>query len=127
LKARVALVALGAVAVAFLVIVTWSLWPAPQMGANREVFATVDALFTAVTARDEERLRECERHLRGHREAGKLPAQAADHLDGIIRQARAGSWQAAAERLYHFMRAQRREGRAAQAPQKALSEKRTGR
>ena len=42
----------------------------------------------------------------------ELPAAAADYLDGIIGQARGGRWQAAAERLYTFMMAQRREGAA---------------
>jgi hypothetical protein len=39
-----------------------------------------------------------------------LPAEAGDHLAGIIRKARAGRWESAAERLYEFMAAQRREG-----------------
>jgi hypothetical protein len=86
------------------------LTPPPQMGADAQAFETVDALFTAVTARDERLLGQCEQRLHVYRDAGKLPAEAADHLDDIIRQARAGDWEAAAERLYRFMRAQRREG-----------------
>ncbi|MFO0842934.1 MAG: hypothetical protein U0797_11140 [Gemmataceae bacterium] len=82
----------------------------PQMGPDEEVFHTVDALFTAVTARNEKQLGQCEQRLRGYRDAGKLPAAAADSLDGFIRQARSGGWQSAAERLYRFMLAQRRDG-----------------
>ena len=82
----------------------------PQMGADEEVFRTVDALFTAVTARDEKRLGECERRLRVCRDAGKLPPDPADYLDGVIARARGGRWESAAERLYDFMLAQRREG-----------------
>jgi len=82
----------------------------PQMGTSEEAFKTVDALYTAVRSRDENRLTESERRLRGHRETGKLPTAAADALDAIIRTARAGSWESATERLYDFMRAQRREG-----------------
>jgi hypothetical protein len=101
-------VAAGAVALYF------HLSRPPQMGAGREVFETVDALYTAVRSRDEKRLEECARRLEGCRRAGKLPADAADHLDRIIRKARSGSWQTAAERLHDFMLAQRREGAAVQ-------------
>ena len=82
----------------------------PQMGTSEEVFDTVDALYTAVRGRDEKRLTECAKRLTGYREAGKLPAAAADALDAIIRRARGGSWESAAERLYEFMLAQRRDG-----------------
>jgi hypothetical protein len=82
----------------------------PQMGGDEEAFATVDALFTAVTARDVQKLAECERRLHELRDAGKLPKDAAEHLDGIVRKARGGGWESAAERLYAFMREQRREG-----------------
>jgi hypothetical protein len=105
-------IALGVLAVVLgigIVVLVWKLWPTPQMGADEEVFRTVDALFTAVTARDEKLLRECEQRLHGYRDAGRLPKDAARQLDNIIAKARAGSWQVAAERLYAFMRSQRRE------------------
>src|SRR5262245_5205628 len=82
----------------------------PQMGASEEVFHTVDALYTAVRNHDERRLGECEQRLKGYLDEGKLPPAASRSLDGIIRQARSGSWQPAAEGLYRFMLAQRREG-----------------
>src|SRR5262249_44668907 len=50
----------------------------PQMGTDEEVFRTVDALFTAVTARDERLLAQCESRLHDYRAAGKLPPGAAD-------------------------------------------------
>lgn len=83
--------------------------PAPQMGADEEVFNTVDALYTAVRNRDEKRLSECETRLKSYRDAGKLPLEAAEKLDSIIAKARGGSWDTAAERLYDFMLAQKRE------------------
>ena len=104
------LIALGAVGAGMLILVILALRSHAQLGADRDVFDTVDALFTAVTARDEKRLGECEQRLRRYREAGRLPSDAADELDAIIRKAKSGSWQTAAERLYAFMRAQRREG-----------------
>ena len=96
--------------VAVVVILTWLYWPTPQMGADREVFDTVDALFTAVTGRSEERLTDCERRLHAYREEGKLAPAAAAQLDAIIRKARSGGWDSAARSLYAFMRAQRRDG-----------------
>jgi hypothetical protein len=80
------------------------------MGGDEDVVKTVDALFTAVTARSEPLLGQCERRLRSHRDAGKLPPEASDYLGAIVEQARAGRWEAAAERLYGFIKAQRREG-----------------
>ena len=82
----------------------------PQMGNSPKVFDTVDALFTAVTAHDEKKLGDCEQRLKAYRAAGELPSDAADSLDGVIRKARGGSWDAAAARLYDFMLAQKREG-----------------
>jgi hypothetical protein len=109
-RTRVGLLALGVIAVGVMAVVLWNLRPTPQIGTDHDVFNTVDALFTAVTARDERQLGECERRLGSYRESGKLPAAAADELDAIIRKARSGSWQSAAERLYDFMKAQRRDG-----------------
>jgi hypothetical protein len=90
----------------------------PQMGADEQVFAAVDALFTAVTARDEKLLGQCERRLHALRGAGQLPGGAADFLDGVIGKARDGRWGAAAEKLYGFMKGQRREGAAGHPPRK---------
>jgi hypothetical protein len=83
----------------------------PQMGADDEVFRTVDALYTAVTARQEKLLTQCETRLNAHKAAGKLPPNAAAYLDNVIATARAGRWQPAAERLYDFMATQRRSTR----------------
>jgi hypothetical protein len=80
------------------------------MGADGEVFTAVDALFTAVTARDEKLLGRCEGRLQAFKGARKLPAAASDYLDSIIEKARTGHWESAAEKLYGFMREQRREG-----------------
>jgi hypothetical protein len=102
---------LGVLVVVSIVLLVWGLRRPPQMGTDEEVFKTVDALFTAVTARDEKLLTHCEQRLTTYKEAGSLPPKAAAHLDGIVRQARAGRWEPAAQSLYDFMIAQRREGR----------------
>jgi hypothetical protein len=82
------------------------------MGPSDAVFDTVDALYTAVRNRDAKRVTDCETRLAGYRSAGELPADAAETLASIVARTRAGSWDAAAERLYAFMLAQRRDGAA---------------
>jgi hypothetical protein len=89
----------------------WMIQPPPQLANDPEVFDTVDALFTAVTAHNERLLGECESRLKSHQSAGKLPDAAASSLDAVIRRARSGAWQPAAEQLYTFMMGQRREGK----------------
>ena len=84
----------------------------PQMGIDSDVFRTVDALYTAVRAKDEPRVGQCATTLSTHREAGKLPANAADYLDDIVARSRSGDWDSATRRLYDFMLAQRRDGEA---------------
>jgi hypothetical protein len=109
-RRRGVIAAAGVAAVVLLgLFVSWWTRP-PQMGTDEEVTRTVDALFTAVTARDDKLLGQCEQRLHACRDAGKLPADASTYLDGILRMAREGRWEAAAERLYNFVRAQRREG-----------------
>jgi hypothetical protein len=104
--------AAGVVSFALLLIGCWFLWfrSPPQLGTDEEAFKSVDALFTAVTARDERLLGQCAQRLHALKDAGKLPRIAADYLDGVIGQAREGRWESAAERLYDFMQGQRREG-----------------
>ena len=104
------LLAGGLLVVGVVVLVVLGLRRPPQMGADEAVFDTVDALFTAVTARDPRLLDQCERSLHAHRDAGKLPHDASVYLDGVIGTARGGQWETAAHRLYQFMQVQRRDG-----------------
>jgi len=101
---------LGVVLIALATAALYFFWPrqTPQVGADEEAFRTLDALFTAVTSRNHDRLTSTETRLRNLREQGRLPAQAADRIDAIIADARTGQWQPAAERLYMFIKAQRR-------------------
>ena len=68
----------------------------------------VDALFTAVTARDDKLLGESERRLHALKDAGTLSDNASASLDDIIKTARNGGWESAAQTLYDFMKGQRR-------------------
>jgi hypothetical protein len=79
-----------------------------QLASSPEVFQTVDALFTAVTAHDATRLADCQRRLADFKNRGSLPAAAAKRLDRIISLAESGDWPTAAHRLYDFMQAQTR-------------------
>jgi len=110
-RTRRGAIAAGVVALAAL-LGSWLLWVRhpPQMGADEDVFATVDALFTAVTARDQTLLGKCEQRLHALKVAGKLPSNASDYLDGVLKKAHDDRWESAAETLYQFMSAQRREG-----------------
>jgi hypothetical protein len=81
----------------------------PQLPASNEVFTTVDALFTAVTAHDQQRLAACEKRLEKYKAAGSLPGPAAKRLDSVIATARSGQWESAAKRLYDFIQGQRRD------------------
>jgi hypothetical protein len=85
----------------------------PQLPPDAEVFKTVDALFTAVTAQSDTHLTACEQRLAAYKERGLLPPAAAKRLERVIATARAGEWREAAERLYDFMQGQRRQAAAA--------------
>lgn len=82
----------------------------PQMGPDKDVFNTVDALFTAITAHDAKQLAQCEQRLKDYHASGKLPESAFSYLTDIMATAHDGKWQSAAETLYSFMLAQRRDG-----------------
>jgi hypothetical protein len=77
-----------------------------QIGSDDEVHKTVDALFTAVTARDATQLDRCEKRLAELKADGRLPASAHESLAAIVGRARSGKWESAAERLYEFIRGQ---------------------
>ena len=81
---------------------------APQMGADPEVFKTVDALFTAVTSRNQRQLDGCDQRLQSYRNTGQLPPAAADYLNVVVADAKSGKWEPAAHSLYDFMIQQRR-------------------
>lgn len=97
------LVAVGSTLCAIIVWWAWVWMPPPQIGTDRDVFNTVDALFTALTSRDESRLDDCESRLITAADEGRLPTRPARFLDGVIQQARDGKWEPAARRLYDFM------------------------
>lgn len=87
---------------------TGGCWGEHQIGASREAFKAVDALYTAVGLRDPKLLGRCEEKLGALGASKELPAEAAESLNSIIADAKAGSWEPAQERLSRFMEGQRR-------------------
>lgn len=106
-RTKVAAGLLGLLAVAIGVGFYWFGGP-PQMNGDDDVFRTVDALFTAIRASDERLVEDCQRRLRAYGEQGRLSRPAAAYLDDLIALARDGNRRLAAERLYQFMKGQRR-------------------
>lgn len=84
----------------------WGRWPPPQLKTDEQVFTTVDALFTALTARDSTRLADCERRLQAYHAEGRISDAVADRLGAIIEDARDGNWEPAAHALYDFISGQ---------------------
>jgi len=107
---QIALSLLGLLLVALAARLYFSYRSQPQLSPSDEVFKTVDALFTAVTAHDAQRLADCQQRLAKYKEHGSLPAAAALRLDRIILLAQSGDWTTAAHRLYDFMQGQKRNG-----------------
>lgn len=90
-------------------VIWWSNRAPPQMKYDGEVFNTVDALFTAITSRNADRLAACNERLDRYQAEGRLTGAAATALDDIVRQAERGEWDAAGRRLYALILGQRRE------------------
>jgi hypothetical protein len=80
----------------------------PQMGADREAFKAVDALYTAIGLRDAGRVDQCGARLKSLRDAGKLPERAYQSVASIIAEAKEGKWEPSQERLSQFMVGQHR-------------------
>ena len=79
-----------------------------QIGADKDAFKAVDALYTAVSLRDPRLLDQCEKTLQSLQAKGQLPEAAGESLKAIVSEARAEKWEVAQSRLGDFMRGQRR-------------------
>jgi hypothetical protein len=100
-----------AAGIAALAVAGWMIWnnlpPAQLDLGDEQVFNTVDALFTALTSRDEKRLSDCERRIRAFNDDGKISESVDASLTAIIQQAEDGQWEPASKKLYDFMLGQR--------------------
>ena len=79
-----------------------------QVGADRDAFKAVDALYTAVGLREVPRVEACEARLHALADAGRLPPAALGSLDAIAAEAKGGAWESAQTRLAAFMEGQTR-------------------
>lgn len=79
-----------------------------QMGADPAVFKAVDALYTAVSLREPDKVDHCVTNLATLRDSGTLDRGPFDALDRIASEAKSGSWESAQTRLARFMRGQTR-------------------
>jgi hypothetical protein len=83
----------------------------PQIGADRETFKTVDALYTAIGLRDAARVEQVGAKLKSLHDAGKLPDGAYRTLESIIEESREQKWEPALARLSRFMEGQHQPAR----------------
>lgn len=81
-----------------------------QVASDEECLKTVDALWTAVTSRRADLLRQTADNLHRLERSGQLPSGAHDQLNEIVREAESGEWPSAAQNLKWFMSGQRRAG-----------------
>ncbi len=72
----------------------------PQLQASPEARKTLDALFTALTARDKAKLATCMERIEVHFAEGKLSQKATHELRICQKLANADSWEQSAKRLY---------------------------
>ena len=79
----------------------------PQLG-NEAAMGECEALYTAVTTKRADLLAACRKRLATLHSSGKLSDAAESQLTSVCEQCDRKEWRPAAERLYAFMRAQRK-------------------
>lgn len=106
---------IGAFSTLTALIVGWIWWSGspPQMDYDPDAFAAVDALFTAINARNTSTLSQCEQRLATLAQNGRIPEPAASRLSEIVAIARAGDWMHSGQSLYSFIQGQRRDAKSA--------------
>lgn len=80
----------------------------PQVTTDAAVFKELDALYTAVTARNPQLLQDCRLRMEKLHADKRLEPRAYRQISGFVETAEKGEWKPAAESLYRFMRAQRK-------------------
>lgn len=85
----------------------WRWADTPQLAADGDVYASLDALFTAVTSRRESLVANCESKLVAMHSEGRIPEPAWQRIAHVIELAKAGQWESAASDLYAFIERQK--------------------
>ena len=79
----------------------------PQLQASAAATKTLDALFTALTARDSVKLKACMERIEGHSAAGHIGTKGLAEVRHCSQLAEKGAWEEAAKRLYWIVYDQR--------------------
>ncbi len=80
----------------------------PQVLEDEAVFGELDALYTAVTTKRTDLLNDCKQRLKKLHDEKRLSDAGYTEIKEITDLADEASWTPAAERLYTFMRGQRK-------------------
>ena len=80
----------------------------PQVLTDEAVFGELDALYTAVTSKRRELLSDCRKRLTQLHKDKKLSDAGFAEVETIMNMSEDNKWGDAAQRLYDFMRAQRK-------------------
>ncbi len=82
--------------------------PVPQVVNDEAVFGELDALYTAVTAKRGNLLSDCRTRLTKLHDEQRLSDAGFEEVSTIMEMCDEGDWTDAAQRLFNFMRAQRK-------------------
>jgi len=80
----------------------------PQVLEDEAAFGELDALYTAVTTKRTDLLKDCQQRITKLHDEKRMSDAGYDEIQAITSLAEEGEWTPAAERLYTFMRAQRK-------------------
>lgn len=80
----------------------------PQVAEEEAVFKELDALYTAVTSKRRDLLDACRERMAKLHEDRKISDAGFAEVTAVVGLATEGKWTEASERLYKFMRAQRK-------------------
>ena len=97
---------IGAVAILLCGLTYWAWTDTPQLKADGDVYASLDALFTAVTARRESLVANCESKLAVLHSEGKIPEQAWKRISHVIELTRSREGEIAVKAPYTFIERQ---------------------
>lgn len=82
--------------------------PVPQVVNDEAVFGELDALYTAVTTKRQNLLKDCRERLTKLHDERRLSDGGFTEVSTIMEMCDDEDWADAAQRLYNFMRAQRK-------------------
>lgn len=80
----------------------------PQVLSDEAVFGELDALYTAVTTKRRNLLSDCQKRITKLHDEQRMSDAGFKEVEAIIAMAEKDEWTPAAERLYTFMRGQRK-------------------